>query len=126
MTMSQQPEYVPVFSTSPSVYKTSFDVFEGQNHDNRKKRRMRPTVRMARASVSDSDTTCVGQESNWGEQKRAWITAENPCNTSLRRRTLVLCFDGTGDQFDSDVCQPQTDSLGILTSFVRTRTSYNF
>jgi len=26
-------------------------------------------------------------------------------------RTLVLCFDGTGDKFDSDVRKPETDTL---------------
>lgn len=109
--MSQKPEYVPVFSTSPSVYKTSFDsnISEGQDHDYRKKRRMRPTVRLARSSVSDSEMTCVGQESHWGEQKRVWISAEDPCTSSARRRTLILCFDGTGDQFDSDVRQLRID-----------------
>lgn len=106
--MSEHPEYAPTFSTSPSVYQTNFDlnIFDGQNGENRKRRRMRPVVRVARTSAS-SEATCVGQESNWGEQKRAWITAEDPCSISPHRRTLVLCFDGTGDQFDSDVGHKQ-------------------
>ena len=27
-----------------------------------------------------------------------------PPTNIKRQRTLVLCFDGTGDQFDNDVC----------------------
>ncbi|TCD61534.1 hypothetical protein EIP91_008278 [Steccherinum ochraceum] len=34
----------------------------------------------------------------WSEEARKWI----PSPDSKRQRTLVLCFDGTGDQFDSD------------------------
>lgn len=35
-----------------------------------------------------------------GEAKKMWISSEHP----NRNRTLILCFDGTGDHFDSDVC----------------------
>jgi len=33
---------------------------------------------------------------------RAWAPAPGD---PLRKRTLVLCFDGTGDSFDADVSQ---------------------
>ena len=124
--MSKQPEYVPVFSTSPSVYNTSFDksIFDDLSDGDRKPKRpmRRRAVRMAWTSGSDSEMTCVGQESNWGEQKRAWITADDPCSSSPHRRTLVLCFDGTGDQFDSDV-SPYTQGQVeySLTSVARIR-----
>lgn len=38
------------------------------------------------------------------QDQRVWISADNPetfCGE--HHRTLVLCFDGTGDQFDDDV-----------------------
>ncbi|EPQ54493.1 hypothetical protein GLOTRDRAFT_77041 [Gloeophyllum trabeum ATCC 11539] len=34
------------------------------------------------------------------DARRQWIPAEGP--STPRRRTIVLCFDGTGDQFDED------------------------
>lgn len=38
------------------------------------------------------------------QARRTWISADNPEKTcGHRHRTLVLCFDGTGDQFDDDV-----------------------
>lgn len=52
-------------------------------------------------SVSPVDD---GSDSFWGEEKHVWISASSsPNNAARRRRTLVLCFDGTGDQFDGDV-----------------------
>ena len=35
------------------------------------------------------------------EHERRWIS--NPKDGPERKRTLVLCFDGTGDSFDQDV-----------------------
>ena len=35
-----------------------------------------------------------------------WVDPKAP-HPSARPRTLVLCFDGTGDQFDDDVCWRQ-------------------
>lgn len=37
------------------------------------------------------------------EARRLWIPSEH----SRRSRTLILCFDGTGDHFDSDVREGQ-------------------
>ncbi len=38
------------------------------------------------------------------QDKRVWISADNPAKfCGEHHRTLVLCFDGTGDQFDDDV-----------------------
>ena len=40
-----------------------------------------------------------------------------PPTSERRRRTLVLCFDGTGDQFDTDVCVcPSTDRMSLKAS----------
>lgn len=36
---------------------------------------------------------------SWSEKSRIWIPSPN----IKRARTLILCFDGTGDEFDSDV-----------------------
>lgn len=44
------------------------------------------------AAISETGT-------RWSERSRIWLPHPN----SKRARTLVLCFDGTGDQFDSDV-----------------------
>ena len=33
---------------------------------------------------------------------KTWVP--DPLKEKGRARTLVLCFDGTGDQFDDDVC----------------------
>jgi hypothetical protein len=39
----------------------------------------------------------------WNAPKRRWIPhPEDPVQHPAR--TLILCFDGTGDQFDNDVC----------------------
>ncbi|THH27339.1 hypothetical protein EUX98_g6851 [Antrodiella citrinella] len=37
---------------------------------------------------------------SWSEESRIWMSANKP--GTKRGRTLILCFDGTGDQFDSD------------------------
>lgn len=61
----------------------------------------------SRSSPSkESDVTYVERERTWGQQDRTWITASNELPgqcPAKRRRTIVLCFDGTGDQFDGDV-----------------------
>jgi hypothetical protein len=45
------------------------------------------------------------------EHPRKWVPDPN----GPRARTLILCFDGTGDSFDKDVSQPSTPSyLGSL------------
>jgi len=60
-------------------------------------------VPLSRINPSDdSQYTRVG-ESTWGEESRIWIPAVTiPQLASQRQRTIVLCFDGTGDQFDGD------------------------
>lgn len=42
-----------------------------------------------------------------------------PPITPRRARTLVLCFDGTGDQFDDDVCiLPSMAFVQVITSLI--------
>lgn len=47
-----------------------------------------------------------------------WVPATPRGVAESKRRTLVLCFDGTGEQFDSDVksrlflCRMRSDCLG--------------
>jgi hypothetical protein len=52
-------------------------------------------------SQLSTDSTVNEPESpgnrTWRDEHRTWIPASHP------QRTLVLCFDGTGDEFDSDV-----------------------
>ncbi len=48
---------------------------------------------------------------------RTWITAEkDPDMCKNRRRTLVLCFDGTGDKFDNDVGLSSLSFLHVMTA----------
>ncbi|CAL1694110.1 unnamed protein product [Somion occarium] len=108
-----QSQYVPVLSSSPSVYT---QIFEPQLIDSALQRAIdlsnvgdRSNVQLPKlssAASGDSEITCVGQEHDWGEKKRSWITAQDAAHvappSSPRQRTLVLCFDGTGDQFDED------------------------
>jgi len=58
-------------------------------------------VQPSQPSTSKPDGT---NQFRWSEQSRIWLTATKPETKSEREhgRTLVLCFDGTGDQFDSD------------------------
>lgn len=52
------------------------------------------------------------------ESAKVWVPKQHA------NRTLVLCFDGTGDQFDSDVRPPPLYLSSICTHYVhRTRTS---
>lgn len=54
---------------------------------------------------NSSAATYVEPEPSWLQDNRIWITASRePQCSAARRRTIILCFDGTGDQFDSDVC----------------------
>ena len=59
----------------------------------------------ASCSQSSSASTVFDDEAAidkvWRDDKRIWIHAGN---STTSQRTLVLCFDGTGDEFDSDVC----------------------
>lgn len=69
-----------------------------------------PLTRQDPSAGCDSQATCV-DDSDWVDESRIWIRAvSNPrANAPFQRstqqpcRTLVLCFDGTGDQFDGDV-----------------------
>ena len=51
-----------------------------------------------------------------GEDQRVWIQAngEKHC-CGHQHRTLVLCFDGTGDQFDDSVREPLLVDVAYLT-----------
>lgn len=48
---------------------------------------------------------------------RNWVP-EPPPDESRRGRTLILCFDGTGDQFDDDVSILQDNLLAVYSCFV--------
>lgn len=58
----------------------------------------------ASSSSAGSDTTAFGEDASldklWRDDKRIWIHSDH---VESQHRTLVLCFDGTGDEFDSDV-----------------------
>jgi hypothetical protein len=44
-----------------------------------------------------------GQDGHWEPPQKDWIYAVREQESGLREnRTLVLCFDGTGDSFDND------------------------
>lgn len=57
----------------------------------------------ASSSSAASDTTAFGEDASldklWRDDKRIWIHSDH---VESQHRTLVLCFDGTGDEFDSD------------------------
>ena len=45
-----------------------------------------------------------------------------------KNRTLIVCFDGTGDKFDADVGPPQhsvVPFLELITDYCRIPTSFN-
>lgn len=58
----------------------------------------------------------------WGEAKKIWIPSEH----SNRNRTLILCFDGTGDHFDSDVSGSENAVLTSADHQFRIRMSSNW
>ena len=103
-----------VLSESTNTYTTSFQSSPGRYFDEPLK--IRDSTRLSRSSTTsaESNNTAVNGEASppldtptfWGEQRRVWISANSGTSQdsqTRRRRTLVLCFDGTGDQFDGDV-----------------------
>lgn len=125
---SPQPEVQspkPI-SDSPTAYTTSFRISPKLENEEPNIRRMKeynfpevpdvdeplPESSKFTTISRDSQFTAVNSDANpfadpdafWGEQKRVWIAANSdPDSIVPQRRTLVLCFDGTGDQFDGDV-----------------------
>jgi hypothetical protein len=74
-----------------------------------------PTVE----KTSSLDSPLSDCRSAWGVQKRRWIPKpdkpkpDDPKPDDPKRgyaRNLIICFDGTGDQFDNDVCSPPSTS----------------
>lgn len=54
-------------------------------------------------------------DSELGSYKSVWVPdPESPIEKDSRPRTLVLCFDGTGDQFDDDVSNIVVFRLSLL------------
>lgn len=112
------------FVESPSAYTTSFQrtpdayVDEPNSYtpqDVHEPILSRLTTSRESTISRDSQHTVVDTEpaldEAWGEEKRIWISANSsPHSQNRRRRTLVLCFDGTGDQFDGDVLSSQLPS----------------
>lgn len=110
----------PARTESPSASTTSFkaDYWFEQPDVSKIKRGLVPPP-IASGSSEQSHFTSVSQDTAvdedglispsdgafWGERKRLWIPASSsPARAAHRHRTLVLFFDGTGDQFDGDVC----------------------
>lgn len=58
--------------------------------------------------------SCGTSRSN-EQDRRVWISAENRFKScGHTHRTLVLCFDGTGDQFDDDVSYIQYSPKRVI------------
>ncbi|TCD62857.1 hypothetical protein EIP91_006338 [Steccherinum ochraceum] len=108
----------PALTESPSASTTSFkaDYWFEQPDVSKIKRGLVPPP-IASGSSEQSRFTSVSQDTAvdedglispsdgafWGERKRLWIPASSsPARAAHRHRTLVLFFDGTGDQFDGD------------------------
>ncbi|KAI0081423.1 hypothetical protein K474DRAFT_1656566 [Panus rudis PR-1116 ss-1] len=117
MSGGETATYAAYLSSSPAAYVESFDQTDTSQTRitlrERRNTRARPPPPPVRQSQSaDSEATYVphdeeAEEPVPGEKKRMWITAEDGSQSTearqaCERRTLVLCFDGTGDQFDGD------------------------
>ncbi|KAL4252467.1 hypothetical protein ABKN59_002783 [Abortiporus biennis] len=99
--------YTPILTESPSNYgfESSPDYMKPQpqrysNYKNLSLPLTKPTLSNA------SEATCIDEPTDskpWADQSRVWIPATREPNYGQpRARTIVLCFDGTGDQFDGD------------------------
>lgn len=60
------------------------------------------TLHEAESTLVDSPSYLSPLKGKQTVSTRNWVP--DPTKEP-RARTLVLCFDGTGDQFDDDVCQ---------------------
>ena len=57
----------------------------------------------ATPKVEPSANPIPRKDSQGRSHLRNWVSNPHKADTT-RCRTLVLCFDGTGDHFDTDVC----------------------
>ncbi|KAH8099325.1 hypothetical protein BXZ70DRAFT_943272 [Cristinia sonorae] len=106
-TVDSPTAYTTSFNPSPNVYFDEPSLLKLKETDlpflSRGEPSRSSTISQSTAVNDDPRTPSHEGSVYWGEEKRVWISANSaPHSETRRRRTLVLCFDGTGDQFDGD------------------------
>ncbi|KZT41755.1 hypothetical protein SISSUDRAFT_1059081 [Sistotremastrum suecicum HHB10207 ss-3] len=98
-TLVESPEWDNQFDKSFQAENCSLATGLKSTHDNTGHYQSHPTVRSASASttVVSAQQSSGSSTLDKGEDETFW-----PPYKEGRQRTLVLCFDGTGDQFDDD------------------------
>ncbi|KAL4252473.1 hypothetical protein ABKN59_002784 [Abortiporus biennis] len=100
--------YTPILTESPSNYsfESGPDDFKQRSSNFNLRDLSLPLIE--RTLSNTSEATCVDEpidSKSWedSDQSRVWIPAtREPDYGQPGARTIVLCFDGTGDQFDGD------------------------